>query len=128
MEVNKESRKQLIKDYKNSVPEIGLYAIKNKLNNKIFLGMSLNLNGPFGRHQFELRMGNHPCKSMQNDFNSMGEESLSFEILDKLKRNDNPFYDYKPDLIELLELWKDKLRNEGFEVYNNEIPEKMRFY
>jgi hypothetical protein len=123
MSFDKESRRQAIKDYKSTPPEIGVYAIKNTEKKKVFIGGSLNLNGPLGRHVFELRMGNHKCTTMQEDFKTMGEEAFTFEKIDTLKRKeDDPYYDYKPDLVTLEEIWMEKFRQDGWSSYKEDCP------
>ncbi|NLY73676.1 MAG: GIY-YIG nuclease family protein, partial [Firmicutes bacterium] len=52
-----ERRKELIQEYKNRKPNMGVYQIRNKANGKIKVLSSLNLDAALNRFQFDLKMG-----------------------------------------------------------------------
>jgi len=110
--------KQLKQDYKQRHRPMGVYQIRNIINNKILLGASLNLSGILNRNKFELKMGNHRNKTLQTEWREMGSENFVFEILDELEPKEDPDYDYKEDLLFLEQYWLDKLKPFGDRGYN----------
>lgn len=116
-----ERRKELIQEYKNRKPNMGVYQIRNKINGKIQILSSLNLDGAFNRFQFELKMGLNMGpweKELKADLARYGPENFVFEVLDKLKPVEEPDYDYREDLKALEELWLEKLEPYGERGYN----------
>jgi predicted GIY-YIG superfamily endonuclease len=85
---------------------IAIYSIKNKENNKIYIGGSTNVFKRLNQHMHELLNNTHCNEIMQKDFNKYGYKSFAFEILEiciefelkKLEKkyinNLNPSYDY----------------------------------
>jgi hypothetical protein len=111
-------KRSLKKQYKNSEIPMGVYKITNQTNGKIFIGGSKNLVARISRHKFELKFGSEGNKELLNDYQNLGEDKFSFEILDRLKYKDDPDYDYSEDLETLTELWKEKLLSTGLKLYN----------
>ena len=89
---------------------MGIYQIKNLANGKVLLGCSKNLPGKINSHRFQLKMGSHMNRTLQNDYNSFGEENFSFEVLDHLEAKDDPQYDYTVDLEVLEKMWLERLQ------------------
>ena len=112
------NKRELIKQYKLNPPEMGIFQIKNKLNGKTFIGKAQNLPGILNSNRFQLKTGMHYNKGLQNDYNSLGEDSFSFEKIDTLPFQEDPAYDYKHDLEALEDMWLDKLQPYGENGYN----------
>jgi group I intron endonuclease len=104
------TKKELIRQYKQTLQPMGVYQIKNLTNGKIFIGSSANIPGKFNSHKFQLRQGVHMNKELQNDFRQLGEEKFAFEVLDTLEPKEDPKYNYADDLKTLEEMWLEKLR------------------
>lgn len=66
----------------------GVYKIKNKLNERIYIGSSLNIERRWVRHKYELRHNIHTNKFLQNDWNKCGESNFEFLILEDLSKED----------------------------------------
>ncbi len=111
-------KKELKKQYKQTLPPMGVYQIKNLVNGKIFLGSSLNLHGKSNSYKFQLRSGLHVNSELQKDFNQFSEENFIFEIVDLLEPKEDPIYNYGEDLKVFLELWIEKLQPYGETGYN----------
>jgi group I intron endonuclease len=111
-------KKELKAKYKQTPPPMGVFQIRNLANEKVFVGSSLNLVGIFNRHEFQLKMGGHPNKSLQKDWNEFGGENFAFEVLEEVFPRENPGYDYKSDLEVLEDLWLEKLEPYGEKGYN----------
>jgi group I intron endonuclease len=112
------NKKELKREYKQTLRQMGVFQIRNTANNKVFIGSSLNLDGIFNRHEFQLKMGGHPNKALQADWNQFGAENFEFEILEELFPRENPGYDYRADLEVLEDLWLEKLEPYGDKGYN----------
>ena len=111
------SRKTLKNQYKNSPPKRGVYIVRNKLNNKAFVGSSMNVPGRINRFQFELANGMHKNKALQKDFEKYGAGNFSFEIAELLKE-EKPNFDYAKALAALEEKWRAKVQPFGENGYN----------
>lgn len=66
----------------------GIYAIKNKINNKMYIGKSVNVNKRKSYHLWLLRNNSHFNPKLQNAFNKYGEENLEFVILEKCNKDE----------------------------------------
>ena len=126
MDSKKKERKR---EYILSPRPIGVFQIRNIVNEKVFLGSSLNLTGIFNRHQFQLRTGNHPNKGLQADWNQYGSDNFVFEILDELTPMEDPAYDYTSDLAFLEDWWLEKMKpyaDRGYNERKMSKEEKLR--
>jgi hypothetical protein len=117
-------RKDLKKEYKQNHPPMGVYQIHNLANNKVLVGVALNLPGILNSNRLQLKMGIHPNKVLQAEWHDYGSESFSFEVLDELKATEAEGYDYREDLAFLEELWVEKLEPYGERGYNERKKEK----
>jgi hypothetical protein len=97
---------------------MGVYQIRNIVNEKMLIGASLDLPGIINRHKFQLKMGNHPNGALQAEWNEFGAEGFAFEILDEITPSEDPSHDYREDLALLEELWLEKLEPYGESGYN----------
>lgn len=97
---------------------MGVYQIRNTVNDKIFIGVSQDLPGILNRQEFALKSGVHTNKKLQEDWNEFGGKNFVFEILDEIMPVDNPNYDVKADLKYFEELWLEKLQPYGTRGYN----------
>lgn len=61
---------------------VGFYKIENKINNKVYIGASVNVENRLKNHQSLLKCNKHPNKTMQNDYNVIK------------KKGDNPPFSY----------------------------------
>ena len=114
------NRKQLVREYKESKRPAGVYRVRCVANNKSLVGTSIDLPAMLNRQQSQLRMGGHPNKALQQDWNEHGAEAFEFEVLDTLEIPDRDGYDPKADLRTLEEMWLDKLKPYGDGGYNAE--------
>ena len=115
-----EKKHELKKEYVQRIKPAGIFQIKNKVTGKIFLGSSLNLEGPLNRHKFELKVGSHKNQALLADWRKYGEENFSFDILATLELNDDPNYNYQEDLEILEHIWIEKVQPFGEQDYNVE--------
>ncbi len=114
------NKQELKNKYKQTVQPMGIYQIKNMENGKIFIGKAKDLRGKINSNKFQLKNNSHFNKEMQNDFNQIGEEKFSFEILDYLKPKEELDLnnDYTEELKILEDMWLEKLQPYNEKGYN----------
>lgn len=110
------TKKELKREYLQNHRPMGIYQIRNIVNDKVLIGASLNLPGILNRHKFQLKMGNHPNGALQAEWNEFGAESFAFEILDEITPKESR--DHREELAFLEELWLDKSQPYGDRGYN----------
>ena len=115
MPVNK---KEAIREYKMSHRPMGVFQIRNKISDKVFIDSSNNIPGKINRHNFALNAGLHASKALQADWNEFGEAAFEFETVEPLEPREDPSYDYRSDLATLEELWLEKIQPFGEMGYN----------
>ncbi|MEA1961359.1 MAG: GIY-YIG nuclease family protein [Bacillota bacterium] len=118
-------KKELKQQFKEIKVDAGVYQIRNKLNNKIFVTSTPNLKTLNGR-RFELDSGKCPMNSgIQTDLKEFGPQAFEIEILEALEEKDEPDFNRKKALKELEEKWLDKLQPYGERGYNHQRPDKQ---
>jgi group I intron endonuclease len=124
MESKMKSRKELNREYAERVKPAGVFQVKNAANGKVYLGSSLNLEGPLNRHKFMLKIGSHTNKALQKDWDEFGPDQFVFEILEEVQRKDDPNFNLKDELALLEMVWVEKLQPFGERGYN--LNERIR--
>src|SRR5262249_35613817 len=106
------------REYKQNHRPMGVYQIRNLINDKVLVGASLNLPGIFNRQKSQLKAGSHQNQTLQAEWREFGEANFAFEILDELTPRADPAHDYGDDLAFLEELWLEQLQPYGERGYN----------
>jgi group I intron endonuclease len=114
------NKKALKLNYLQTPRPMGIFAVRNLINDKVFVGKSENLDGIFNR--FQLNANCHNQKDLQADWNAFGSENFEFEVLEQLALREN--LDIKKELEFLEDLWLEKLKPFGICGYNE--PKKTR--
>ncbi|WP_010239236.1 DUF2087 domain-containing protein [Clostridium arbusti] len=81
-------KKELINKYKQQEIEMGIIQIYNKITGYSFVDICKNLYKPFESIKFQLNIGNFKVKKLQEDWNTYGENSFEFLVVEKLKPSD----------------------------------------
>lgn len=110
-------RSELKLAYKQTPRPMGVYQIRNIVNDKVFVGSNTNLDGIFNRHVFQLKHGSHPRKDLQRDWKELGEDKFAFEVLEILEPSEE-YQDVAYDLKKMEEKWLEKLQPYGEKGYN----------
>ena len=63
----------------------GIYCIKNIINNKVYIGSSIDLNSREYKHFWMLKKNKHDNQFLQNSFNKYGENSFVFEVIEECR-------------------------------------------
>lgn len=111
-------KKQLKREYRESQRPMGVFLIRNTVNDKVFVVVGQDLPGNINRHRFQLKMGVHPNRRLQTEWNEFGGESFTFEIFDQLTPREDSNYDYREDLMLLEQLCLEQLQPFGVRGYN----------
>ena len=118
-------RRELKREYMETEKLIGAFKIVNKVNNKIFVGTGINLEAVFNSYRFQMTYGVLlQNRELSEDWKKYGEENFSFEIVDLIKQNPDPKYNYKKDLEVLEELWLEELQPYEEKGYNKKPVER----
>ena len=104
--------------YRASVRPMGIYQIRNLVNEKVFVGSSVDLRAIFNRIRFQLYAGAHPNKELEADWKLLGTAKFEFEVLEEIDQNLADGHDYLTDLDALEDLWLEKLDPYGERGYN----------
>ncbi len=116
----KESRRELVREYMDNPPPAGVFRITNKANGKIWLGIGSNLPGQMEMQMALLARGEHREAALQADFRRLGAAMFSIEILDTLKPEERAARSLRKELRELQNLWIEKLQAWGERGYHKE--------
>lgn len=117
-------RKELIEQFKQMKPDMGIFWIRSKQSNKFFLETSQNLKGKMNSIRFQLDAGAHPNQELQSEWKKLGEDHFHFEILETLKYDkDETKTDYSEELAILKLMWEEKLNNQKLVPYQQKWSE-----
>ena len=105
-----QARRELTRQYKQSFPPMGVYAVRCDAAGVLRLGSSRNAEGMLNRLRFELVRGAHRDRSLQQAWNTHGADAFRLEVIDRVKPRDDPAFDYDAELVTLLALWEAELR------------------
>lgn len=118
-ERKKSVRADLKRLCKENVPDMGIYQLRNKVNDRIFVERSKNLAGSRNSRLFQLRMGKAVFnRELQKDLNAYGAESFEFSVLAVMDRPEAG-EDAAWSLAALELHWLEKLQPFGERGYNN---------
>ena len=119
-------KRELTRQYKETMPPVGVYVIRNLVNQRVFVGGSTNLEGAMNRDRFELQLKMHRNTKLLQDWLQYGEENFRFEVIDTIKKREDPSFDYKGELASLLEMWREELNCYGENGYNTRDAKASR--
>jgi hypothetical protein len=112
------NKKQAKLDYILSHRQMGVFQIRNLINDKIYITSSVDVPGYINRTRFQLNSNSHPSRSLQKEWSEHGDENFAFEILEEVEPREQPDYNYRADVDFLEDLWLDKEQPYGDRGYN----------
>lgn len=115
------TNKELKEEYKQLKFKIGVFQIRNKINDKIYIDSSVNLDAFWNRNCAQLNFGNHPNAALQSDWKTFGEDNFVYEILSEIKQKDDEQLDYAKEAKQLAALFIDELKPFDEKGYNKKI-------
>ena len=66
-----------------------IYKIRNVINDKFYVGSTVDSRKRFWAHRKALRLGTHDCVHLQRAWNKYGEDCFKFEIVEQLDSRDD---------------------------------------
>lgn len=66
----------------------GIYVIRNIINNKIYIGSSVNITKRWNTHKRSLRNNTHHSIILQRAYNKYGIDNFSYEIIENINNKD----------------------------------------
>ena len=110
------SKKELQSIYKEREIIGGVFAIKNTLNDKLFLDATTDLRGIKNRFEFSQKTGSCTLMKLQSDWSKYGGDIFVFEVLEELAKSSMQTNDeFKADVNLLKAMWLEKLS--GSDLY-----------
>lgn len=122
--LDKQKKKELATNYKQTFRAMGVYQIRNTKNEKIFVNGSMDLDGMKNRLEFCKQMNTNTFNELQKDWSTFGGDSFVFEVLDRIEPRDEIMLDaadlksYRAEVDALLDLWLEKLEPYDEKGYN----------
>lgn len=108
--------------YKQAKPDMGLFIIRCRINNKCYLQGTQDLRGVMNGARMRLANNMHPNKELQKDWSEFGPDNFTVEILEHLAYDkDETKTDYTEDLALLQMIWEERLAKENAEFYKKKI-------
>jgi hypothetical protein len=87
---SKESRKELVRRYKEIKVQAGIYAVRCSATGRVWVGPSRNLSATKNGLWSGLRAGFHRETSLQAEWNARGEEAFEYEAVEVLGEDVHP--------------------------------------
>ncbi|QJR36740.1 GIY-YIG nuclease family protein [Gemmatimonas groenlandica] len=107
-------RKALARDYKGSRRPMGVYCVRNLQTGETLIGRSIDLPAILNRERTSLRFGGHPIRRLQQDWNALGPDAFTFDVLDTLTwPDDAPDFDPTDELVLLEAMWRERMQPDG---------------
>jgi len=115
-------KKELKLQYKQMKPQMGIFIVRSKVNNKCFLKATPDLRGVINGTIARLKGGFLPNKELQKEWEKYGPDNFVIEILENLEYDrDESKTDYSEELEVLQMIWEEKLSNENMVFYKKKI-------
>ncbi|MCB2188793.1 MAG: GIY-YIG nuclease family protein [Deltaproteobacteria bacterium] len=105
------TKKELKGQYKNHRPDMGVFRIASRSGGPSYLYAAADLNALHNRFRFQLKMGSHPNKKLQKEWQEQGGDNFTIEVLERLDYDqDAAKTDYTEELEILRLIWEEKLQ------------------
>jgi len=102
--IAKAERKEAARQFKERKPSPGIYALRCLTTGRSWVDSSPNLDAAQNGQFFQLRQGLHRNKELQKEWNSQGERSFEFTVLEALPE-DTPSLNLRDLLAERKQAW-----------------------
>lgn len=67
---------------------IGIYKIENKINGKVYIGQSIDIEHRWSGHKSKLRNSKHQNDYLQKSWNKYGEDNFDFSVICECNKED----------------------------------------
>lgn len=100
--MNIKRKKELLTEWKNRHPDMGVISICCKVTGDLFFGISKDIKADFNSNRFKLSVKLHSNKQLQTLWEKYGENEFDYSVVKALKY-ENPEDDQTDKLTALLE-------------------------
>ena len=114
-----QTKKELKEAYRQMKFRMGVFQIRNLVNNKVYIDSSVNLDAIWNRHKMQLSNGMHPNTALQNDWNQFGPDNFVYEIIGEIKEKEGETTDYTKEVKDLADIFIDDRQPFDEKGYNN---------
>lgn len=116
---DRQRRKALKAQAAQKAPERGVLCVHCLDTGRRGVIAAHNLHNVMQREKFLLRTGSHGCAQLQQDWQTYGEDAFEFIPLERWENErEDPNEDYDARLLQRLDAWQQKLRDEGYALYS----------
>ena len=84
-----------------------MYQIRNIINNKRYIGSTVNFKTRWKGHRKALIEGTHHSFRLQNAWNKDDEKSFVFETIERLERENQTYLEFRPFILAREQFYKD---------------------
>ena len=120
--MDRERRKELVEQYKQQKPDMGIFIIRSNGGGKCYIQSTPDLRGVMNGALARLEGGMHPVKELQQEWDKYGPEHFTTEVLETLPYDeDESKTDYTEELALLHMIWEERLAGEGMAFYRKRI-------
>lgn len=78
-------KKELIQSWKDRTPEMGIISFKCMSTGEEFLAISRDIKADFNSNRFQLNLGKHPNKNLNNIWKKYGEDDFKLYVVEELE-------------------------------------------
>lgn len=110
---HKHKNKQGREDYKQQDDRAGIYRVHNTETGMQWIDSSADVQGAINRMQFELKLGSHRRHALQADFKVSAGKALQFDILERIRKKDDPSWNLQEALEQARTLWREEFAASG---------------
>lgn len=84
--MDKERKREIIADYKQQKTTGGVYAIKNRENDKLFIKGDINMEAAGNRFDFSQKVNSCVQIKMREDWEKYGPAAFTFEVIREIEQ------------------------------------------
>ncbi|WP_369060388.1 GIY-YIG nuclease family protein [Caulobacter sp. 73W] len=107
--MNNERRKALVQAYKEMPKRIGVFALRCEAGEKVWVGVSRNLDAQQNSLWFSLRLGSHTDRNLQACWKAEGEAAFRYEVLEVIDQEGLSPYELANALKDRVAAWRTDL-------------------
>ena len=107
------SRRELARRARDAFPPMGVFVVRNLASGRARVKSSRNVPGAINRLRFELGLGTHLDKTLQAEWNAVGSEGFSMDVIELVRQREDAAFDYAGELRLLEHLYRLELEQGG---------------
>lgn len=102
------ARRDAARRARDAFPPMGVYLIRNRETGQVVVASSRNVYGAINRIRFELRLGSHPDKALQAQWDHGHPGQFDFDVVELLQEREGAGIDYAAELCMLEQLYREQ--------------------